>query len=323
MKRLLSAILIMLLVFSMAVCTPASANNGSTGRNWSALMNLPSENAIAAYNKSSQNRSPYIAAWMDTQRVGSFNQIAVDFKADYLPSGTYCSLANFSLDYSALDAKYKKVESNGIAGYAGFQRGADPNIYCSILSFWDIFCYDASGKLTTISASLLAPENEKESRFGGEGTGTNYLRDYPWEAEHWYRFLIQCGQNKANGNTTIEYWVMDLERETWTQLCIFDLGVPDVSFVGDVAVFLENFQPASSGDIRTLEFCNFRVCTPEGKWKSIESGLFEENYEYPGSYRYGSDGECFWIITSGIPDLAPEQKAEKLTVKNSESGSPF
>ena len=312
----------MLLVFSMAAGTPAHANNGNS-RNWSALMTLPSENAIAAYNKSSNTRSPYIAAWMDTGHVGSFYQIAVDFKADYLPSGTYCCLANFCLDYSALNAKYTKVESNGIAGYAGFQRDADPNRYVSIMSFWDIFCYNASGQLTTISASLLAPEDEKESRFDGEGTGTHYLRDYPWEAEHWYRFLIQCGRNKANGNSTVEYWVMDLERGTWTQLCIFDLGVPNVSFVGNVAVFLENFQPASAGDVRTLEFCNFRVCTLKEEWISIESGTFAENYEYPGSYRYGSDGNCFWIITSGIPDLAPKQDAEKLTVHNSESGCPF
>ena len=47
MKRLTAAITIVLLVFSMAICTPAYAGNG---RNWSALMTLPSENAIAACN---------------------------------------------------------------------------------------------------------------------------------------------------------------------------------------------------------------------------------------------------------------------------------
>ena len=323
MKRLTAALMLMLLVFSMAAGTPSRAAAAGNGSGWSARMTLPSEKAIAAYNSSSQDRSPYIAAWMDTGRVGRFSQIAVDFKADYLPSGTYCSLANFSLDYSALNTKYARVEAGDVAGYAGFQRGIDPNYYCSILSFWDVFCYDASGRPTTISASLLAPEGEKESRFGGEGTGTHYLRDYPWEAQHWYRFLIQCGQNQASGNTTVEYWVMDLERQAWTQLCVFDLGVPDVSFAGDVAVFLENFQPASAGEVRTLELCNFRVCTLKGEWVSIESGTFAENYDYPGSYRYGSDGKCFWIITSGVPDLAPKQKAERLTVKNSEWGSPF
>ena len=70
-------------------------------------MKLPSKEEIAAYNKTSNNRSPYISVWMDTSRVGKFCEIAVDFKADYLPSGTYCSLANFYMDYPSLNAKYQ------------------------------------------------------------------------------------------------------------------------------------------------------------------------------------------------------------------------
>ena len=100
---------------------------------------------------------------------------------------------------------------------------------------------------------------------------------------------------------------MDLESKSWTQLCVFDVGVPNVSFTGDVGVFLGNF----------------RVRNLEGNWVPIESAYFEENYHYPGSYQYGSDGKCFWMITSGIPNLAPKQDGVTLTVKNSESGSPF
>lgn len=326
MKRLVSAILIMLMVFSAAVCTPAYADKGSAkvvGRDWGKLMTLPSEKAIAAFNKTSKERSPYIAAWMDTGSVGSFTQIAVDFKADYLPLGTYCSLASFDLDYSALNAQYRIVKTNHVAGYAGFQRNTEANRYNAIMSFWEVNCYEASYKKTIVNARLIAPEGEKEGYFTSEGDGTNYLPDYPWKAQHWYRFLIQCGKNEKTGNTTVEYWVKDLEANTWTRLCIFDLGVPNVTFKGNTSVFLENFVPASAGDIRTLEFCNFRVMTTKGDWVSIESGTFEQNYDYPGSYRYGSDGKCFWIITSGIPKLAAEQKSEKLTVKNSETGSPF
>ena len=302
---------------------PVKSSNSSR-RNWSALMKLPLKEEIAAYNKTSNNRSPYISVWMDTSRVGKFSEIAVDFKADYLPSGTYCSLANFYMDYPALNAKYKKITTDGhISGYAGFQKLPDSNRYVSILSFWDLYCYDASGRQTTISPWLIYPENKKESRFGGEGTGTHYLRDYPWEAEHWYRFLIQCGNNEATGNTSVEYWVMDLENKSWTKLSEFDIGTTDCAFTGHVGVFLENFQPSSSGDIRTMEFCNFRVYSQEGEWVPIESGYFEENYHHPGSYQYGSDGKCFWIITSGIPNLAPKQNGETLTVKNSETGSPY
>ena len=309
----------------VTVVNESVKSSSGNRRNWSALMKFPSKEEIAAFNKTSKNRSPYISVWMDTSRVGKFCDISVDFKADYLPSGTYCSLADFYMDYPSLNAKYQKVTTNGhVSGYAGFQRlDDDPKHYVSILSFWDLYCYDASGRQTTISPWLIYPKNEKESRFGGEGTGTHFLRDYPWEAEHWYRFLIQCGQNKATGNTSVEYWVMALESKAWTKLCEFDVGTTDCEFTGNVGVFLENFQPSSAGDIRTLEFCNFRVCNLEGNWVPIESAYFEENYHYPGSYQYGSDGKCFWIITSGIPNLAPKQDGVTLTVKNSESGSPF
>ena len=302
----------------------SSVNADNGRRNWGALMKLPTAAEISAYNKSNNARSPYIGAWMDTKHVGKYCEIAVDFKADYLPSGTYCCLAQFSMDFPALQAKYKKVEIDAPShGYAGFQRLADPNRYVSIMSFWDIFCYDASGKQTTISPWLIYPENEKETRFGGEGTGTHYLRNYMWKEEHWYRLLIQRGRNEATGNATVEYWVMDLKTKDWTKLCVFDLGTTDFAFTGNIAVFLENFQPSSAGGTRTLEFCNFRVRNLEGKWIPIESGTFQQSYDYPGSYQYGSDGKCFWIITSGVPNLAPKQNAETLKVKNTETGSPF
>lgn len=318
-----NSVLVKKTVHVTVVNESVKSSNSGNRRNWSALMKLPSKEEIAAFNKTSKNRSPYIGGWMDTSRVGKFCEIAVDFKADYLPSGTYCCLAQFSMDFPALQAKYKKVEIDGVShGYAGFQRLADPNRYISIMSFWDLFCYDASGRQTTITPWLIYPENDRESRFDGEGTGAKYLRDYPWEAEHWYRLLIQRGHNGANGNAAVEYWVMDLENKSWSKLCEYDIGTTDFAFTGNVAVFLENFQPSSAGDIRTLEFCNFRVRNLEGNWVPIESGYFAESYHYPGSYQYGSDGKCFWMITSGIPNLAPKQDGVTLTVKNSESGSP-
>ena len=48
-----------------------SSNSGSR-RNWSSLMKFPSKEEIDAFNKTSNNSSPYISVWMDTSRVGKF-----------------------------------------------------------------------------------------------------------------------------------------------------------------------------------------------------------------------------------------------------------
>lgn len=320
MKRL---VLIILLALSMTFVSHGLAFAEEAGRNWSDCMQLPSEEEIAKYNQTSTQRSPYLTGWFDTKSVGKFTEISVDFKADYLPKGTYCSIANFDLDYSALESKYERIEYNHVAGYAGFQRISEPERYNSILSFWDVFCYDSAGNVTTVQPKQLVPADQTPSQFDWEGNGTYSLRDYPWEAGKWYRALIQCGKSAETGNTTIEYWVEDLKSQSWTQLYVFDLSVPDVTFKGNVAVFLEDFDPGTSGDIRTMEVRNFRVRDVKGEWRAVESATFRKDFEYPGSYRYGSDGQTFWMITSGVPGLGSEEQDKILTVKNTEEGIPY
>jgi hypothetical protein len=299
--------------------------NQENPRNWNQTMRLPTREEIDNYNLTSTSRSPYLCAWLDTDTGGNFTQFSVDFKADYLPSATYCSLANFQMDYSTLREKYKKVYTDyQISGYAGFQRNIDPTRYNSILSLWSVYCEYGNGEKDTIRAKLIKPEGAHESSFGHEGAGVNYLPNFPWKAKKWYRMLLRCDKSTSSGNTTIEQWVCDLSNKKWTQICVFDMGAPDLSFKGKTAVFLENFQNATSGEIRTLEFKNARVCTKEAKqWVNINSAYLNENKNYPGSYEYGTDGATFWMITSGVPDCAGNPAPMRLNVENPESGRPY
>lgn len=300
---------------------------GDGYRPWYEIMKFPTREEIDNYNSTSSNRSPYIQAWLDTDIAGNFTEFAIDFRADYLPTGTYCSLASFHIDYSPLEQKGCKVSRYpGISGYAGFQRNhIDPARYNSIISFWDLYCEYDTGEKDTISAKLIKPAGEHESHFGNEGSGVNYLPDYPWRPERWYRMLLQCGKNEATGNTTVEQWVCCLSDNSWKQLCVFDLGVPGLSFKGKTCVFLENFQISSSGEIRTLEFKNARVRSKETRqWINVESAHISLNDNYSvGSYQYGADSSTFWMITTGVPDCAAPQVPLSVSVVNEESGSPY
>ena len=294
-------------------------------RNWQEIINYPTRREIEDYNKSSKSRSPYLCAWLDTNIEGNFSQLAIDFKADYLPSGTYCSLANFYLNYGSLKEEDCKISRDTqISGYAGFQRQQNGDVYNSILSLWNVYCEYSNGIKDTIKAKLILPEGEKAIPFSHEGNGVSYRPNFRWKPRRWYRLLLQCGKSSVTGNTTLEQWAYDLSEKIWNKICVFDLGAPDITFQGRTAVFLENFQIETSGEIRSLEFKNARVFSREtNQWVNIESAYISQNSNYPGSYQYGADETTFWMITCGVPGCASPQDAIKVSVRNEESGSPY
>ena len=286
----------------------------STASDWEKLMKLPTVSEIKACNKAKENRSPYLAAWINYSDCKQFKEYYVRFKADYLPCGTYCCLGNFDLDYSSLLKKYKsvKTEYSGVAGYAGFQSLEDGR-RAAIMSFWDVTCTDASGKTTVLRPKVIYPKGAGEE-FGGEGTGAKCIVDYEWEAGHWYSMCLRTGVNKATGNTTIEQWVMDVETEKWTHLCTYDMGTVDVCFKGNIAVFLENFLNQYSGEVRSLEFRRAAIIGVDGKTYWLKKGSFSADYDYPGSYHYAVEGDTFKMITTGVKHKAdPPQEKELLS----------
>ena len=296
-------------------------------RNWNDVLRFPSLYEIKRYNNTSDARSPYIAAWLDTDTEENFTQFSIDFKADYVPTATYCSPFNFHMDYSSLLEKYDSVNTDGhVSVYGGLQRQIDKSN--SILSLWDVYCKKGNGERDTIRATLVNPINKVGIRFSHEGNGVSYRPDYAWEPRKWYRMLIQLGKSEVTGNTTIEQWIGDLSKKEWNQLCVFDLGTPNLKFKGKTAVFLENFNEKSSGEIRTLEFKNIRIYSRQKqRWINVYSGLFynddSEVIKKSGSYQYGTDDDTFWMITTGVPGCATPQDLMPLTVNYSEEGDPL
>lgn len=287
-----------------------------TERSWRSVMNFPTDAEIDSYNRVATLRSPYLSAWIKTNGK-KFVEYTVEFKADFVPNGTYCCLANFDLDYSQLKKTYKsyRTEYRGVAGYAGLQKLENGELK-AILSFWDVFCTDKKGRQTTIRASLAYPANQAGGSFGGEGTGAHYLADYAWQPGRWYRMRLQCMKYQAGGNTVIEQWVQDMSTEKWTKLCAYDLGVKNVAFKGDVAVFLENFIPAYAGEIRTMECRNFQIKDTAGKTRRLTRAVANSaDGAYRGSYRFGADGKILYMITTGVAGKGGTQRQTTLKLK--------
>jgi len=272
---------------------------------WEAVFELPSQEEIADYKNPNNRLAPYVSGWFTLPQETKFSEYSIEFKADYIPTATYCCLGQWTLDYSSLQKEYKEVrtEYDGVHGYGGFQNTVDGMV--SILSFWDVYCKDETGKEITIRAKRVYPETTDSSDdFGGEGTGAHCLVPYDWEADHWYRMHVKCVKSQDTGNTMVEQWVCDLETEEWTLLCSYDLGVKDVTFMSSVAIFLEDYLPQYAGEIRSMEVRNVKYLDVKTQnWDTITKayiGCHKGAPKYEGSYNFGAFQDRFWIITSGV-----------------------
>ena len=298
-----------------------TALNMEIPRSWNGLLTIPADSQISAVNRAARGRSPYIAGWLQTGNV-KYTEYAVDMKADYLPNGTYVSAGNWYMDYSSLRKQYARVDNgDGIAGYGGLQKWNTGETH-AILSLWDVYCRDRNGKLLkTIHARQVYPPAAGTQTFDGEGNGVHVLPACPFEEGRWYRLLFTCTASAETGNTVVTEYVTDLTTGIRTKTAAFDLGFPDACFTGNIAVFLENYHNEFSGSVRTAEFRNARIKVKGGSWRNVNRMYILQNFDHQGSYRYGSDGRQFWMITTGVGSQT--QKDATFSVKNQERGRPY
>ena len=300
--------------------------------NYDGVFSMPSDSDIAAHNQSATAYAPYVYGVLEVEDSYRFTEYSIDFRADTLPKTTYLSLAAMRMDFTELKRRYANVhtEYEGTTMYAGFQRRYEDKI--AILSFWDIYYTDASGKQQVIRAKRLYPEvSDGNDSFGGEGEGAHTLVPYEWEEDHWYRMLLQCRQSQETGTTQVEQWVCDLENGAWTLLCRYDTGIPDSCFVGPAYFFLENYDNAFAGEVRTMEVANIRTLDAgTGQWRAHFSVSMASNGglpKYEGSYSYGANDGSFWMITSGVGgDWYGQQRVQqyrKFSVSSAAEGSPY
>jgi len=271
---------------------------------WRAVFPIPTSREIAGYRNLQNLRSPYLFGWFYPSVPARYTEYTVDFKADYLPRGTYCCLGNWAFDYSGLKKRGLTEQSggSGIHAYAGFQKIGDGRMV-SIMSFWDIHCQDRSGNQQIISARRLYPEAVIDGgRFWGEGEGARSTAPFRWEARHWYRMHLKCIPGPET--SLLEQWVRDLETGEYSLLCRYAFDVPDAVFTGGMAVFLENYLPETAGQVRAMEVSNPKILDADTRqWRpmrQLHAGSQAGLPYYEGSYGFGVSDSRLWMITSGV-----------------------
>ncbi len=317
-KQLLSLTLILMMLLSLPL--PSLAG---TARDWNAVAKLPSSSTLKTAK--TDGRAPYVV-FAPSLPSGGFIEYAVDFRADYLPNGTYLAPFSWHFDLSPLKKTYKSVDSQPASGYCGFQRLTNGDTV-AIMTLWNIVCKDKNGKRVTIRPKVIytAPGAKTEAMTNdrsGEGDFTHVLIPFAWKAGRTYRLLVQLGQVESNGNVKVLMYVQDLSSGGWTHLVDFDTGVKDIYFKSGVA-FLEDFSSDNHAAIRTMELSNVRVNARSGGWKAVKKGSFYTCFNYKGSYTYGADSSTFYCLTTGVQKCWSNPGQKSVSVKTASSSRPY
>ena len=296
---------------------------------WDYYMSIPGSSEISSYFGT--ERAPYITCEPVFYGMNTYDEFSVDFRADHLPDGTYLCVNNFDFDNSGLLSRYSSVrrDYNGVAGYAGFQKGLNGTTNI-ILTVWDSYCYDAYGNMNIIQATQVYPANNAGlevctgDTINGEGCFIHTLLPYDWREGRDYRAVMQLTNPPDGSNSHLLFYVCDLQTGVWTFLVEYDLGYHQAHMNRCVA-FLEDFSTGKAACPRSMVLSNYRVHpTGSADWLGTTQAVLSCYYSNDGSYQYGSSGNAFWAITTGIGGRCTLPQ-DNLTcyVDSCETGSPY
>ena len=90
-KNLIGMMLVMILLAGSSEVSLAASETDSVkpspARDWGFIIEIPSDQEIAEFNKRSVDRSPYLSGWLGIDSETRFLEYSIDFKADHIPYG--------------------------------------------------------------------------------------------------------------------------------------------------------------------------------------------------------------------------------------------
>ena len=233
-----------------------------------------------------------------TGMSGRYSGFLIDFCAQDAPISTYWALCNWSMKID--DPEGGMILSGGDA-YAGLQHTEDG--MKAIMSFWETQYVDQFGTERIITAERVYPSDGPTNRFDGEGEGTNYITDYPWQEGSWYRMYLCCYEDAASGHTFVEQWVKDISAGTWSKISCFDTGLSNAYFEGPMSQFMENYISDDAAVRRSFEYCNLYIRDfDSGEWTPIQASILSVDTWWgnkKGNFAFGATEHTLWGTTIG------------------------
>ena len=256
---------------------------------------------FAIFNYSSCSLAKNIYSFPDLSNTNEmFDTFMIDFRGVKTPLSTFWSLCNWQMDLT----EFKKTHSNvkGGEGRAGFQY--IDNTKSVILSLYDIF-YTENDQEKTMNAELVYPSGESKS-FENSGSGMNYLYEFSWEENKWYRLVIKSWKDYETGKTFVGEWVEDIDNEKWELISYFNTNLENSYIIGTLSQFQENYDEKYFGLERSFNIKNIYAYDIEDKeWKSLATSKIyydpaSKKLNTAGTHEIGFTDEYFYG-SSGLP----------------------
>ena len=243
-----------------------------------------------------------------------FDAFTIEFRGTKTPYLTYWALCNFGLGFTPeTQAMFPEIKGGG--AYAGLQNVDEAKGRKAIMAFWEMAYKDAeTGEPKILTASRVYPKGE--NTFGGEGEGTNCIRNYEWRDNTWYRMLLRTWEDAERGTTFVGQWVEEKETGKWTLISYFDTHLKDSYLRGSMSLFQENFVN-DSYNVREFNVKAMYAVDHETKdWVSLDTTTIQygnggaDNKE--GGHDFGANDEFFWGQAGGeVKDHAAYNAAAK------------
>ena len=256
---------------------------------------------LAIFNYSACSLAKNLYAFPDlTKTSGKFDTFMIDFKGIETPVSTFWSLCNWQMDLTEFKKTHTKVK--GGEGQGGFQ-----NINFSrsaVLSLWDIF-YTENGEEKTLKAEKMYPEGANRA-FRGFGSGMNFLYQFSWSSDRWYRFVIKSWEDAQTGKTFVGEWVEDIATGRWELISYFNSGLTNSFIIGSLSQFQENYDESFFGKERSFNIKNIYAYDIEKKeWISLDQAKLyydpaEKKLNTAGTHEIGINDNYFFG-SSGLP----------------------
>jgi len=228
-----------------------------------------------------------------------FDGFTIDFRGIDTPEATYRALCRWNMDLTEFIKDHSDVTGGNAYGSLQTKNGKR----VAILSFWEIG-YKENGVSKTHRANRMYPKG-KESTFDGEGEGTNYIADYNWETNVWYRFVIRCWRDLSK-NTYVGEWIQNLQTNEWVLFAYFNTNLKNSYLTKRLAQFQENFNSKYFGKERSFQIKNmYALDLVYKKWISLNKttlsyDLASWGYDTAGTHEMGYTNYYFYGST-GLP----------------------